>query len=173
MRRFSRHDCWKQIYSCSAARKEAAMWSATRVGPREQRVIWNGVTDWQQWNSPDCLSSILVWVMERTIMKDDTGLSPYLFGVYDRRTVPLKLSLSQSACKRVEHDHFLIFILWKWLWNRRGSTETAPAKVFSGHLNPENGRVLLSVTLTAEFNTQSWCSWEKVGVVMKTGSISK
>lgn len=54
------------------------MWSAARVERWEQRVIWNGVTDWQQRNSLDCLSSISVRVMERTIMKDDMGLSRYL-----------------------------------------------------------------------------------------------
>lgn len=57
------------------------------------------------------------------------------------------------ASKHVKHDH--IRYLWKWLWSRRDSTETAPAKVFSGHLNPEKGRFFHSVILgfSADLNT--------------------
>lgn len=65
------------------------------------------------------------------------------------------------ASKHVEHDH--ICYLWKWLWSRRDSTETAPAKVFSGHLNPEKSRFFFSVILgfSADLNTWQWSSWKK------------
>lgn len=96
MRWFSQCNSWKEIYFCGAVRKrllcdQQGEWSCESRG-----VIWNGFTNWQQRNSPDCLSSISVRVMERTIMKDGTGLSRYLL-VFAAGGVYLWNRLSQSG----------------------------------------------------------------------------
>lgn len=71
-----------------------------------------GNLKWSYWLTAEkfsrLLSSILVRVMERTIMKDDTWLSGYLLMFTAGGAHRWKRFCHSAASKHVEHDHILI-----------------------------------------------------------------